>query len=200
MCMNNLIASHVSSLISLIFFFQLVVKAFVNNVIIKSDLSLSFAIPASAASAPVALAFFARSTLAPTGAGIGLAAPAGVGPVVATIAASVVVVPVMVGPAVAHPASVSIFPADVAGFFFLTVILKWLPSQLGHFKLNVDAALNSADGCFRVGFVVRNDLGSLVVVKGFFFFFFRDWCWLMLLKLGLSLRVCGWLKSSICFL
>ncbi|KAL5782574.1 hypothetical protein ACOSP7_007603 [Xanthoceras sorbifolium] len=136
----------------------------------------SFAVPTSVALALIALAVFTGSASAPAGAEPGLAAPTSASPVVAAIATSVVAVPVVADRAM------------LQGFFFTLGLpspaysagpgsLKWLPPQLGHFKLNVDAALNSADECFGVGDVVRNDLGSLVVMKGYFFF--RVWYWLI---------------------
>ncbi|KAL5852675.1 hypothetical protein ACOSQ3_007793 [Xanthoceras sorbifolium] len=78
----------------------------------------SFAVPTSVALALIALAVFTGSASAPAGAEPGLAAPTSVSPVVTAIATSVVAVPVVADRAVTHPASVSIFPEDVAGFFF----------------------------------------------------------------------------------
>ncbi|KAL5839159.1 hypothetical protein ACOSQ4_011767 [Xanthoceras sorbifolium] len=83
-------------------------------------------------------------------------------------------------PVSADAASASLVPSDSVGFFAAigfssfaspsgSGCVKWLPPKLGFFKLNVDAAICSADECFGVGAVVRNGLGSLVAVKGFFF-------------------------------
>ncbi|KAL5748230.1 hypothetical protein ACOSQ2_025527 [Xanthoceras sorbifolium] len=45
----------------------------------------------------------------------------------------------------------------------------WLPPQLGHFKLNVDASLLAAGEGFGVGAVIRDDFGVLVAVHGLYF-------------------------------
>ncbi|KAL5742390.1 hypothetical protein ACOSP7_029122 [Xanthoceras sorbifolium] len=99
---------------------------------------------------------------------------------VLTIAAPAVAVPAVAAPVVAAPASCHVSSVDVASLFSTVGLFslasstgsgsfKCLPPQLGHFKLNVDAILNSADGYFKVDAAIRNNLSSLVVVKGSFF-------------------------------
>ncbi|KAL5752746.1 hypothetical protein ACOSQ2_023253 [Xanthoceras sorbifolium] len=45
----------------------------------------------------------------------------------------------------------------------------WLPPQLGHFKLNVDASLLAVGEGFGVSAVIRDDFGVLVAVQGLYF-------------------------------